>query len=94
MYYENGKHKDIAQHKIHHFLEYIRNTMHLSTADINTSFLKNLAARSNNTLEDTQTLFKLIRSLDQKTEISNIELERLNSLIEQFKSHNQWKIPT
>lgn len=94
MYYENGKHKDIAQHKIHHFLEYIRNTMHLSTAEINTSFIKNLAARSNNTLEDTQTLFKLIENLDQQTEINNIQLKRLNTLIEQFKSHNQWKKTT
>ncbi|MBU2928210.1 DUF4350 domain-containing protein [Winogradskyella psychrotolerans] len=91
MYYESGKHKDISQHKVHHFLEYIRNTLHLSTAEINTSFINNLAARSNNTVEDTQTLFKLIESLQLKNEISNIELERLNTLIEQFKSHNQWK---
>lgn len=91
MYYESGKHKDIAQHKINHFLEYIRNTLHLSTSEINNSFIKNLAARSNNTIEDTQTLFKLISSLSEKTEINTIELERLNTLIEQFKSHNQWK---
>ena len=91
MYYESGKHKDIAQHKINHFLEYIRNTLHLSTSEINNSFIKNLAARSNNTIEDTQTLFKLISSLSEKIEINTIELERLNTLIEQFKSHNQWK---
>ncbi|WP_179319559.1 DUF4350 domain-containing protein [Winogradskyella helgolandensis] len=91
MYYESGKHKDISQHKVHHFLEYIRNTLHLSTAEINTSFINNLAARSNNTVEDTQTLFKLIESLNQKNDINSIELERLNTLIEQFKSHNQWK---
>lgn len=91
MYYESGKHKDIAQHKINHFLEYIRNTLHLSTSEINNSFIKNLAARSNNTVEDTQTLFKLISSLSEKIEINTLELERLNTLIEQFKSHNQWK---
>ena len=91
MYYENGKHKDIAQHKVQHFLEFIRNTMHLSTSEINDSFIKNLAARSNNSIEDTQTLFKLINSLNQKAKIENKELERLNTLIEQFKSHNQWK---
>ncbi|MFK7834517.1 MAG: DUF4350 domain-containing protein [Winogradskyella sp.] len=94
MYYENGKHKDIAQHKIHHFLEYIRNTLHLSTSEINTSFIKNLAARSNNTIEETETLFKLIERLSQKSELNAIELERLNTLIEQFKSHNQWKKTT
>ncbi|NRD22743.1 DUF4350 domain-containing protein [Winogradskyella litoriviva] len=94
MYYESGKHKDIAHHKINHFLEYIRSTLHLSTSDINNSFIKNLAARSNNSVEDTETLFKLITSISKKTAINNIELERLNTLIEQFKSHNQWKKTT
>jgi hypothetical protein len=91
MYYENGKHKDIAQHKVQHFLEYIRNTLYLSTSEINTSFIKNLAARSNNSVEDTQTLFKLISGLNEKSQINDTELERLNTLIENFKSHNQWK---
>ncbi|GGW60923.1 uncharacterized protein DUF4350 [Winogradskyella epiphytica] len=86
MYYESGKHKDISNHKIQHFQEYIRNTLHLSTAEINTSFIKNLAARSNNTIEDTQELFEFIDSINHKTEISKVELERLNSLIEKYKS--------
>ncbi|BAO74325.1 DUF4350 domain-containing protein [Winogradskyella sp. PG-2] len=88
MYYENGKHKDIAQHKIQHFLEFIRNSMYLNTSEINNSFIKNLAARSNNSIEDTQTLFKLIESFNKKSKIENKELERLNTLIEQFKTHN------
>lgn len=91
MYYENGKHKDIAQHKIQHFLEYIRNTMHLNTSSINDSFIKKLAARSNNTLEDTQTLFKFIEEINQSKEINNLQLERLNTLIETYKSNNKWK---
>ncbi|EDP70319.1 hypothetical protein FBALC1_06168 [Flavobacteriales bacterium ALC-1] len=91
MYYENGKHKDIANHKIQHFLEYIRNTMYMSTSEVNESFIKNLAARSNNNIEDTKRLFEFIESLNNKKQINNIELERLNTLIENFKSHNQWK---
>lgn len=91
MYYENGKHKDISHHKIQHFLEYIRNSLHLNTSEINDSFIKNLAARSNNSVEHTQVLFNQINSLNKKTQINAKELERLNTLIEQFKSHNQWK---
>lgn len=91
MYYESSKHKDIAQHKIQHFLEYIRNTMHLLTSDINDSFIKNLAARSNNTAADTKELFKFIDDIQHKTALAAIELERLNKKIEHFKSHNQWK---
>ncbi|WP_282044083.1 DUF4350 domain-containing protein [Winogradskyella flava] len=91
MYYENGKHKDIAYHKVQHFLDYIRNTMYLSTSEINDSFIKNLSARSNNTIEDTKKLIEFIEQIDGKTHLSNTELERLNTLIENFKSHNQWK---
>ena len=91
MYYENSKHKDISHHKIQHFLEFIRNTMYLNTSEINDSFIKKLAARSNNSLEDTRSLFNYINSIHVKTQINEKELERLNTLIEQFKSHNQWK---
>lgn len=91
MYYEKGKNKDIAKHKIQHFLEYIRNTMYLQTATIDAEFIKNLAARSNNTLEDTETVFNFISNIEKQTTVNNIELERLNTLIDNFKSHNQWK---
>ena len=91
MYYESSKHKEIAEHKIQHFLEYIRNHMFLMTSEINPEFIKNLAARSNNSVEDTEQLFSYIESLQQQSAINNIQLERLNTLIETFKSHNQWK---
>lgn len=91
MYYETSKHKDIAHHKIQHFLEYIRNTMHLLTSDINDAFIKNLAARSNNKLADTKELFRFIDDIQRKSAITTIELERLNKKIEHFKSHNLWK---
>lgn len=94
MYYENAKHKDIAKHKIQHFLEYIRNYLYLNTSEITPEFIKNLAARSNNTEEDTTTLFNFISGLDKKSQINQIELERLNTLIENFKSNNQWKTKT
>lgn len=91
MYYESSKHKDISKHKIQHFLEYIRNHLYLTTAEINSDFIQNLAARSNNTVEDTETLFDYIKSLEKQTTLNNIQLERLNTLIETFKSHTKWK---
>ena len=83
--------EEIAHHKIQHFLEYIRNHMYLMTSEITPEFLKNLAARSNNSVEETEKLFNYIERLQQQSEINNIQLERLNTLIETFKSHNQWK---
>ena len=91
MYYEKGKHLDIAQHKIQYFLEYIRDNIHLSTAEINDTFIKNLAARSNNSIEETRSLFELIKNINSSTNINQTQLERLNTLMEQFKSNNQWK---
>jgi len=94
MYYEKGKHKDIAYHIIQHFLDYIRTNLHLNTSSVDDEFLKNLSARSNNTIEDTQVLFNTIERINKKTTLSNIELEKLNSLIEKFKSNNTWKTKT
>lgn len=91
MYYESSKHSEIAHHKIQHFLEFIRKQMYLDTSTINSEFIKNLAARSNNTIEDTERLFNYIERLQAQQTLNNIQLERLNSLIETFKSHNQWK---
>lgn len=92
MYYEKGKHKELAEHKIQHFLEYVRTQLHLRTSEVDHNFIKNLAARSNNSIEDTQQLFETIQSYNNKSSINKIELERLNTLIENFKSHNQWKM--
>ena len=91
MYYEKGKHKEMINHKTNHLLEYIRVHFHLQTANIDDTFIKHLAARSNNTIEDTRHLFQTIESFNNKTQINNIELERLNDLIEKFKSKNTWK---
>jgi len=91
MYYEKQKHKELADHKVNHFLEYIRSQFHLQTTTVNPTFIKNLAARSNNTLEDTQHVFETINNIKNKNQINNIELENLNTLIEDFKSKNTWK---
>lgn len=91
MYYENGKHIDIAQHKIEHFLEYIRSHLHLSTNTIDMTFIEHLAARSNNTVEDTQVLFNMIETILNRETIKTEVLEKLNASIEKFKSNNTWK---
>ncbi|RKE92247.1 DUF4350 domain-containing protein [Ichthyenterobacterium magnum] len=88
MYYEKGQHHEIAQHKIQHFLDYIRTQLHLSTNTINDEFIKNLAARSNNTIEDTKQLFTTIEQLSKKQNLNITELERLNTRIEAYKNNN------
>ena len=91
MYYENGKHTDIAHHKIQHFLEYIRTNLHLSTNELDDAFIKNLSSRSNNTEEDTKMLFKEINTISNSKKITKEALEKLNASIETYKSNNAWK---
>ena len=91
MYYEGGKHTEITQHKMQHFLEYIRTNLHLNTNTIDDTFIKNLASRSNNTLENTKALFKTIDTLSNTNNVTKEALEKLNASIETYKSNNAWK---
>ncbi|WP_053992316.1 DUF4350 domain-containing protein [Mangrovimonas sp. TPBH4] len=86
MYFEKGNHHDIALHKIQHFMDYIRTQLYLSTETVNTEFINNLAARSNNSIEATKTLFNTIESISNTPNITATELETLNNSIETFKS--------
>lgn len=94
MYYEKGKHQEIAQHKIQYFLDYIRSHFHLNTSKLDEKFIEHLAARSNNSITDTEKLFSIIKTISQKTQINSKDLEKLNTLIESFKSKNLWKTKT
>ncbi|WP_136467907.1 DUF4350 domain-containing protein [Flagellimonas onchidii] len=86
MYFEKGQQKQITEHKISYFLEYIRSRLHMSTQQLDEIFMKNLSVRSNNILEDTKDLFGLIKSLQSKSNTTNSELEQLNKKIEAFKA--------
>ena len=84
MYYERNSHSEITRHKVQYFLNYIRMSMHLKTSTINDQFLAQLAARSNNDLDEVKLLFNLISRLEHKAIITKEDLERLNTLIEKF----------
>ena len=86
MYFENSKHKEIATKQNILFLEYVRSTLRISTDDINEKTLTDIAARSNNTIEDTKRLFSFFESISKKTNIENVELTRLYELISEFKN--------
>jgi hypothetical protein len=91
MYYEGQQHNAIAAHKIQHFLDFIRTQLHLNTDTINDEFLRNLSARSNNTIEDTTVLFDTIKTITNTNKITIEALEQLNTSIETYKSKNKWK---
>jgi len=85
MYYEKGQRKPIAAHKIEQFLEYIRSHFYLGTTNREEEFYRNLAARSSHTLEEIKKLFRFLDNLKNQGEISDADLQKLNTSIEKFK---------
>ncbi len=86
MYYEKSEHKNIAEHKISYLLEYIRTKLHVPTITINDQFYSYVASRSGNSNEKVVALFKFIDQVHLKNTITQEELIKLNTLIEEFKN--------
>ena len=86
MYFENKQQKELVEHKVAYFLEYIRTRLHLPTLDRDETFYRNLAARSNNSVDDVKNLFSLIDRLTKQQKVSDAELGHLNERIEEFKA--------
>lgn len=87
MYFEKKDHKGISNQVITYFMDYIRTHLNMSTVTIDESFLTDLASRSGNSVEDVQQLFQLIKELEAKNYVSKEDLQKLNTAIDEFKSH-------
>lgn len=86
MYFERAERQPIAEHKISYFLESIRAKFYLNTEELNEEFYKNLASRSNHTMEEIETLFKKLHTIKNKTMLTDEDLIQLNTSIEKFKA--------
>ncbi|MEM1339489.1 MAG: DUF4350 domain-containing protein [Bacteroidota bacterium] len=86
MYFENNKQREIAEHKIQYFLDFVRNTFYLSTEKIDGQFYHNLALRSNHTKEEIEEFFLIFQDIQKRTEITNAKLEQLERIIQDFKA--------
>ncbi|MFO7744904.1 MAG: DUF4350 domain-containing protein, partial [Psychroflexus sp.] len=86
MYLDKKDHKAIAQKQITTFLEHIRSTYHLSTNDINTSFLKDLASKTDKDYEDLKALFQYIERISTSEVVSEDELKILDKKITTFNN--------
>lgn len=88
MYYEKSEHKNIANHKINYFLDYVRLNYKISTLKIDEEFYKNLANRSANSVDDVRSLFNLIEKIQKQSTITKQDLIALNTAIEKFKKQH------
>jgi len=90
MYFEKEDHKNIAEQKINYFFDYIRNTFHIQTTNLNEEFYKKVASRSGNSFEFVEKTFLKCDSIHLKNTISKEELIALNKSIEKFKNNNSY----
>lgn len=86
MYLDKKDHKAIAQKQITAFLEHIRSAYQLSTNEINTSFLQNLASKTNKEYEALKTLFQYIEHINTSEVITEDELKTLDTKLTTFNS--------
>ncbi len=88
MYFEKRKHKEIAIKQNLLFLDYVRNVLRIPTNELNKKTIIDIAARSNNSIEDTKILFKYFDELNKKVKIEKEEVLKLYQLINIFKSRS------
>ncbi|EZH74220.1 hypothetical protein ATO12_15250 [Aquimarina atlantica] len=88
MYFEKGKHKEIATKQNLLFLDYVRNVLRIPTNELNEKTIIDIASRSNNSIEDTKILFKYFDELNKKVKIEKEDVLKLYELINTFKSQS------
>ncbi len=84
LYLKEENHKNLVTKKITYFLEKVRSLYHIDTQNLNDSFVEKLAAKSGNTEHTTKYLINTIITVNKRSQCSQDELIRLNTLIENF----------
>ena len=82
LYFEHGNHKNLAEKKILHFLEFIRSRFYLKTNELDASFVEQLAERSSLDIVRLNHLFAHIRSIRSSASISEESLVALSASID------------
>ena len=84
LYFKNADHKNLAEKKISYFLEHIREHYYLPTNALDLDFYKKLANKSGQDMDEVKALFAHIIDIQDKKDINEMDLLRLNNKIEAF----------
>ena len=84
LYLQKKNNKNIAEKMITYFYEHIRNSYFLNTNQVNNEFINSLSRKSGVPIEATQTLFSTIDAINGGKNVNDIELLKLNQLIQKF----------
>lgn len=89
LYYLNGDHKNLAEKKISHFLEHLRNYYYLKTDTLSEALYQQIAEKSGIARSEVDRLFRAIRAVQRREEISEAELRQLHQLMETFYQQSE-----
>ena len=89
LYYQTGNHKNIADKKITYFLEYIRNTFQIKTNLYDDVFIERITNLSGIEKQKVHDLFYYFSEVNFKQSITQLELLKLNRLIEEFQKESK-----
>ena len=91
LYYQRKDHKNIAEKRITHFLEYIRTHMYVSTNQFDEAFIDKIVSKTNQSEKQVKQLFELITRVQNQTNITDTELLYLSTHIDQMKAAYEGK---
>ena len=84
LYYQQKEHKNIAEKKITYFMDYIRNRYFIKTGSFDDEVLKKISDKSSFPINKLKYIFLLIERVKDSKNISEDNLIKINSLIENF----------
>jgi hypothetical protein len=89
LYFQRGDHKNIAEKKIHFFMDQIRTKYWINTTSFDDAFVHTLSAKVGRPEEEARRLVNSILVVKSKAAISANELVELNRQIENFSTHHR-----
>ncbi len=84
LYYEKGDHKNLAEKLTQYFLDYVRNRFKISTAEINSLFVQQLATKSNKDISEINAIAESIHTINLSAAITQKQLMDYYELLEKF----------
>jgi hypothetical protein len=85
LYFQQKNNKNISEKMIAYFYEYLRKKYLVSTSVINSEFVNSLSGKSGISKTETNELFELIKYIQLQENLTDEELLKLNTKIENFK---------
>jgi hypothetical protein len=84
LYFNKRNHKDLAVKKMTYFLEKVRHYFYVNTSETGNAFIQKLSQKSVVDAETIRRIFVLFEAIEQRSEITDAQLQTFNTAIEKF----------